>query len=311
MRALPILDRGTYYPFFPIIMSSTAQRQQWAFYLIYSVMRSGWLHPRTNDNPELREKIVQVLSSTVNGCLSELGYYPGIGQQLHEALKANNHLQQANDKLFEDNRALARLAALQNDRLALVDGTEHSRLKTYTDMESMVKVLTAEKAELMKRNSLFVQSLPTSDVLKNLQASHNNLQREYLRLRESYNSLYKTSASHNIFPGKQVPWSNLLESSNSNCTFFGQLCWQKAWQIQTKFRGEIRIHIIKGYLNVRSQRMVWRPSRTSRRYLWPLNNAKHLPKDHMHSALHLDRNHMVHAQVQASSTLAGHRHGRH
>lgn len=182
------------------------------------------LHPRTNDNLELREKIVQVLSSTVNGCLSELGYYPGIGQQLHEALKANNHLQQANEKLFEDNRALARLAAFQNDRLALVDGTEHSRLKTYTDMESMVKVLTAEKAELMKRNSLFVQSLPTSDVLKNLQASHNNLQREYLRLRESYNSLYKTSASYNIFPGKQVPWGNLLESSNSNCTFFSP-CW--------------------------------------------------------------------------------------
>ena len=162
---------------------------------------------------------MQVLSSTANGCLSELGYHPGICQQLNEALKANNYLQQANDKLFEDNRSLARLVSFQNDRLALVDGTESSRLKTFTDMENRVKVLIAEKADLVKRNSLLVQSLPTSDVLvaelKNLQISHNILQREYIRLRESYNSLYKTSASRSILPGTQV---HSPEGSNSNCT---------------------------------------------------------------------------------------------
>lgn len=213
--------------------------------------------PRTsaaarNDSPELRTKIVEILSLTANGCLSELGYYPGIAQQLHEALKANSYLQQANNKLFEDNGTLARHVALQNDRLALVDGAENSRLKRYIDMESMVKVLTAEKAELAKRNSLLVQGLPTSDIfvaeLKNLQISHDKLQREYLRLRESYNSLYKTSASRGILPTKQAPSGHSPEGSNSNCTILFQMLISYASRnsdnlTQIIFRTRIRIRM--------------------------------------------------------------------
>ena len=73
----------------------------------------------------MKTKVVELLSSTVNGCLSELGYYPGMQEQFQHLLQTNALLQNDNTKLYEDNRALARVVSIQNDRLAFSAGEDN------------------------------------------------------------------------------------------------------------------------------------------------------------------------------------------
>lgn len=53
-----------------------------------------------------REKLIAALSLTTNGCLAELGYFPGITQKLEELIQINKQLKEENLQLFGDNRNL-------------------------------------------------------------------------------------------------------------------------------------------------------------------------------------------------------------
>ena len=62
--------------------------------------------------------IVSALSSTVNGCMNELGYFPGIVQAFQELQHENNVLREQVRKLHADNVNLSRIISQQKDHIA-------------------------------------------------------------------------------------------------------------------------------------------------------------------------------------------------
>ncbi|KAK7696313.1 hypothetical protein QCA50_000967 [Cerrena zonata] len=60
----------------------------------------------TNDASSIHKKIVEQLAATVNGCLAELGYFPGTIQKLQQLENEVVRLRAENDTLFSDNRKL-------------------------------------------------------------------------------------------------------------------------------------------------------------------------------------------------------------
>lgn len=93
------------------------------------------------DDQELREKIVEILSNTANGCLIELGYYPGITQKLKQLEATNVTWQTENVKLYDDNRRLLETVRGLQERLRLVSVPEVQKLERIRRLESEVQTL--------------------------------------------------------------------------------------------------------------------------------------------------------------------------
>ncbi|PSR93766.1 hypothetical protein PHLCEN_2v4661 [Hermanssonia centrifuga] len=66
----------------------------------------------------IRERVVHILSSTLNGCLREMGYFPGILQLLDELRVENANLTERNGKLHIDNVNLSHLVERQKGYIA-------------------------------------------------------------------------------------------------------------------------------------------------------------------------------------------------
>lgn len=67
---------------------------------------------------EYRSQVVDVLANTMNNCLAELGYHPDFTQQLQTIHEWNIRLRNENAKLFQDNKKLAQLIGMQNERIS-------------------------------------------------------------------------------------------------------------------------------------------------------------------------------------------------
>lgn len=155
----------------------------------------------------LRNKIIRLLSSTANGCLSELGYFPGMPEQYKQLLQANALLQNDNAKLYEDNRTLARVLARQNDRLAFSAGGDELKLKRFDEMRNKMESLTMELAILKRSNDISVdrgyRNLFAESQLS--QAKTDALTRDYKRLRDNHPELCNFIASRGFSSVRQVP----------------------------------------------------------------------------------------------------------
>ena len=155
---------------------------------------------------ELRSKIVELLSATANGCLSELGYFPGMPFQFQQLLETNTLLQNDNKKLFHDNRDLARVVAVQNDRLAFAAGADNAKLKQFMEMKEKIESLTMERAKLTQTNEVLKASTGDQRYEKlfadaqKLQFRNNVLERDYARLRDSYSILYNAATVRGVLP---------------------------------------------------------------------------------------------------------------
>lgn len=114
---------------------------------------------------ELREKVVQILSNTANGCLNELGYYPGVHHRLKQLEIKNQTWQTENVKLYEDNRRLLNTVREQHERLKLIS------------------IPDLEKINRIRRLELEVQSLREA---ASGSSNQEGLQKEFNRLKESY-----------------------------------------------------------------------------------------------------------------------------
>jgi hypothetical protein len=57
-------------------------------------------------DPSVRNRIVEVLAHTANGCLAELGYFPGMLPRLQQLEELASKWQQENIQLYEDNGKL-------------------------------------------------------------------------------------------------------------------------------------------------------------------------------------------------------------
>ena len=58
------------------------------------------------EDPSIRRRIIEQLAATVNGCLAELGYFPGTVQKLQQLELENKDLAEKNRKLYHDNLTL-------------------------------------------------------------------------------------------------------------------------------------------------------------------------------------------------------------
>ncbi len=134
---------------------------------------------------ELRERVVEILSNTANGCLNELGYYPGIAQKLKELETTNKTWQVENVKLYEDNRRLLNTLREQHERFKLISIPE------------------LEKIDRIRRLELEVQGLRHSALSSN--SHEEGLQREFNRLKEAYRIAYNEVRRLNTLLQSQRP----------------------------------------------------------------------------------------------------------
>lgn len=139
----------------------------------------GCSSQRGPDSNDLRGRVVEILSGTANGCLTELGYYPGMPKKMQELEQVNAQWQQENIKLFQDNRSLARALQVQSERLKLVTGPELQRLNAMRALEHKVQALVDERSELLKKNNALMANQPHN-------AEYGRLHAEYTKLSTTY-----------------------------------------------------------------------------------------------------------------------------
>ncbi|KAI0920936.1 hypothetical protein AcW2_006061 [Taiwanofungus camphoratus] len=86
----------------------------------------------------------------MNGCLADFGYRPGLPQEIHDLRQRNAILKEEGRKLFEDNRSLAHLIHMQNERMTqLSSATDQSRM--IHELQAQVQAMHAERHELFRR----------------------------------------------------------------------------------------------------------------------------------------------------------------
>lgn len=105
---------------------------------------------------DLRSRVVEILSATANGCLTELGYFPGMPQTMLELQQVNLKWQTENVKLFQDNQKLAR-SLQEYERTKAIAGSDDQRIRVIHTLEEQVRRLTEDKANLLKQNETYHQ----------------------------------------------------------------------------------------------------------------------------------------------------------
>ena len=114
--------------------------------------------------------MVEILSGTVNGCLTELGYFPGMPQTMLELQQVNLKWQTENVKLFQDNQKLAR-SLQESERSKVIAGSDDQRIRVIQTLEEQVRRLTEDKANLLKQNEMYRQLQSDYNKLTNLYAA--------------------------------------------------------------------------------------------------------------------------------------------
>ncbi|KAF8913772.1 hypothetical protein CPB84DRAFT_5472 [Gymnopilus junonius] len=121
--------------------------------------------PNVNKTAATRARIVEILASTANGCLSELGYYPGMPARMIELEKQNTTWKEENVKLFQDNRHLLTM------------------VQKIMDFENEVHHLRLENEQLHNNSQV------SQEALQN-QVQYAQLLEDYRKLTESYRVAY-------------------------------------------------------------------------------------------------------------------------
>jgi len=119
------------------------------------------------------------VSTTANGCLSELGYFPGMPQRLRQAEECNDKWQNENLKLYQDNRQLTKILEQQNERLKFVAAPDATKLAIIEQLQAEICVLTAERAELLRNNEALVARPPVDPGYQQLATHYQNLSEMY------------------------------------------------------------------------------------------------------------------------------------
>ncbi|PBK69682.1 hypothetical protein ARMSODRAFT_956465 [Armillaria solidipes] len=140
--------------------------------------------PALSPQAEFKNKVIEIIAGTANGCLAELGYYPTLHSDMQKSKAQNQFLtnvlkerealiskwQQENHKLWEDNR-----------RLISLD----------TDIKSKTAEIDTLKAEIMGKDMTIkeltrqVRGVPTREP-----DAYQNLLREYQALQEKHRATH-------------------------------------------------------------------------------------------------------------------------
>jgi hypothetical protein len=119
---------------------------------------------------DLRSRVVEILAGTANGCLTELGYFPGMPQRMLELEQLNLRWQTENVKLFQDNQKLAR-SLQDSERSKVVAGSDDQRIRVIQTLEEEVRRLKEDKMNLWKQNEMYHRLHSDYNKLTNLYAA--------------------------------------------------------------------------------------------------------------------------------------------
>ena len=145
-------------------------------------------------------------------------------EQFQQTVQTNALLQNDNVKLYEDNRALARVVAEQNDRLAFAAGQDKVKLKQFTEMRDKIDSLTKELTNLQRTNEVLrtPRGEPAYEKLvtefQMLRARNDALQRDNTHLRQNHSALYQLAAARGILgpvPPGQAPVQHMRRTDGS------------------------------------------------------------------------------------------------
>ena len=167
-------------------ISTVAQGKRKATYVVLPII-SGLIHPclcRSNAETKdralaTRNRVIEVLAGTANGCLSELGYYPGMPQRMAEMEQHNRQWQTENVKLFEDNRRLVEVIRSQNERLDWSRLPDANRIAKIIELQEENRFLKSQRDELLKLAA-------TPGGAQTRQPSYEQLYAEYCKLAEAH-----------------------------------------------------------------------------------------------------------------------------
>lgn len=140
-------------------------------------------------------------------------------KQLQQTLQANAQFQTKNAKLYEDNRALAKIAANQNYRLTFLNATDTVKLQQFMEMRDKVQSLSNERAELQRRNEALLKGkadLGYQNLLSEMQSlreRHETLQMRHAHLRNDYTRLYNMATVGGIIHPDGTPSEHALNQT--------------------------------------------------------------------------------------------------
>lgn len=133
----------------------------------------------------MRQKVVEILSGTANGCLHELGYYPGMPIKLQESEARNKKWQKENLKLYEDNKRLMHTLKSQAEALKMLEAPDGEKINYITNLEVENHALKVQLEQLKAR--------PSSEAFQTVvnDQDYAALNRNYAALTETYNLAYQ------------------------------------------------------------------------------------------------------------------------
>lgn len=141
---------------------------------------------------EMRQKVVEILSNTANGCLQELGYYPGMSTRLQELEVRNQNWQKENVKLYDNNKHLLETIRTQTENLNSLNTPEGEKIRRINHLELENRALRGQleqmaKAEATDNSQQAGQEQKYASLYKEHAAlidTYNRAYHEILRLRE-------------------------------------------------------------------------------------------------------------------------------
>ncbi|KAG1783066.1 hypothetical protein EV702DRAFT_1060028 [Suillus placidus] len=133
-----------------------------------------------NKDGRLHSKIVEILASTTNGCIEELGYHPTVIEKLQQATQRVHSLQENNGKLYQDNCQLSAAYEMLKERVAYLSANQDSQLQQFSRMQERIRTLESERIALARQNQKILLSV-------NKGTSHQHLVEELDRMREYTN----------------------------------------------------------------------------------------------------------------------------
>lgn len=150
-------------------------------------------------------------------------------KQLQQAIQANTQLQTKNAKLYEDNRALARIASNQNHRVAFLNASDNAKLQQFTEMRDKMQALSNERAELQRKTDALLKGKAVDNEyqtlvseLQTLREKHETLLVHHSHLRNDYTRLYSWATTSGILrpdgtPSGRVPTQIRWGPSGTKC----------------------------------------------------------------------------------------------
>ena len=114
------------------------------------------------ENERMRQVLLEHLTNVLNGCMQELGYFPGIAHQLHR-------LQQDFERTYADNVNLSRLVNLQKDTVQMLNAQiQPDRDAQVEELAKQVETLTKQLEKIERERDTAVMSYNQMHVFQHL-----------------------------------------------------------------------------------------------------------------------------------------------